>query len=150
MDTWPGYPWALLFERRQTFLIFLRQMVHLKKVQNYLYKTISRPFSLQDRLCILKLVGKEPTDKEWLMLERISGLTVWNTSVRNLVGMLPNWQVDEPTNWVISSKTGREMSSKWDKVAEVSLWSETLLDTSVTCWPQFSGWRVSRCSHWLG
>lgn len=46
------------------------------------------------------------------MVEKISGLTVWNTSVGNLVGMLSNWQVDEPTNWVISSEAGREMSSK--------------------------------------
>lgn len=63
-------------------------------------------------LAFLKRFGKEPGDKERIMMERISGPTIWNTQFRNVVGMVFNWWVSERRQWVVFSKSGRKMSSK--------------------------------------
>lgn len=91
-----GYLCALLFERGRTFLRYLRGMVVC---------FFSRAF--------VTFVGKEPEDKDTPMMERVSGPTISeNTSLRNVVAIMSNWQVDDVRRWVISLEFDRKMSSK--------------------------------------
>lgn len=76
-------------------------------------KIFERNGSLFFSRAFVTFVGKEPEDKDTPMMEKVSGPTMSeNTSLRNVVAIMSNWQVDDVRRWVISSKFDRKMSSK--------------------------------------
>lgn len=110
-----GYLCALLFERRQTFLRYSRVMVvcFFKSIYSICWERVWRQGYSNDGESIRSNCLSE------------------NTSLRNVVAIMSNWQVDDVRRWVISSTFDRKMSSKWHKAAKVSLWFEIPHHTGV-------------------
>lgn len=63
----------------------------------------------------------EAVDNEQLIIEKICGATVWNTSFRNLVQITSNWQVEEFKWEISSSNSSSEICLKLDTVEEGSV-----------------------------